>query len=75
MLQPQLMTTQKLRQLVNSSELSEEFGGSLKYDHEKWLDTRLQYERFLREARAVDTDLDVQMGQVRVLDKIRYICM
>ena len=58
------MVVQKLQQLVSQSELSEEFGGKLKYDHEKWLDTRLQFERFLREAKAVDADLDVQMSQV-----------
>ena len=75
--QPQLITLPKLYQLISPSQLSVEFGGKLSYEHDIWLDNRLQYERFLREAKAVDADLDVQMGQVSgyVVMSCGYVAM
>ncbi|XP_023933441.1 uncharacterized protein LOC106181372, partial [Lingula anatina] len=60
------VTPTKLLNFITRTQLTQDFGGDLQYDHNSWLETRLAVERFLREGRTVSKDLDVAESQIVV---------
>ncbi|KAK2186677.1 hypothetical protein NP493_191g00009 [Ridgeia piscesae] len=62
--QYQQLTASKLQTYVSRTQITPELGGSLLYRHDLWLKNRLEFEKFLREAKAVSKHLDTQISNL-----------
>ncbi|KAG8559474.1 hypothetical protein GDO81_017350 [Engystomops pustulosus] len=54
-----LVSGNKLTRYIEPSQLTEEFGGSLTYDHMDWLNKRLVFEKFTKESTSLLDELAV----------------
>ncbi|XP_069081542.1 SEC14 domain and spectrin repeat-containing protein 1 isoform X3 [Pleurodeles waltl] len=59
MLQVILVSANKLTRYIEPCQLTEEFGGSLTYDHIDWLNKRLVFEKFTKESTSLLDELSV----------------
>uniref|UniRef100_A0A6I8R9V0 SEC14 domain and spectrin repeat-containing protein 1 n=1 Tax=Xenopus tropicalis TaxID=8364 RepID=A0A6I8R9V0_XENTR len=59
MLQVILVSGNKLTRYIEPNQLTEEFGGSLTYDHMDWLNKRLVFEKFTKESTSLLDELAV----------------
>ncbi|XP_018092942.1 SEC14 domain and spectrin repeat-containing protein 1-A isoform X2 [Xenopus laevis] len=59
MLQVILVSGNKLTRYIEPSQLTEQFGGSLTYDHMDWLNKRLVFEKFTKESTSLLDELAV----------------
>ncbi|MGH0116226.1 UNVERIFIED_CONTAM: hypothetical protein FKN15_000153 [Acipenser sinensis] len=57
-----LVSANKLTRYIEPCQLTEEFGGSLVYDHIDWLNKRLVFEKFTRESTSLLDELAVING-------------
>ncbi|XP_022662240.1 SEC14 domain and spectrin repeat-containing protein 1-B-like isoform X2 [Varroa destructor] len=62
------MTQQKLFKVISPFQLTNEFGGTLEYNHLAWLERQLAIEKFLRDARIIrkHADATIQTCEARL---------
>lgn len=62
------VTQQKLFKLISPFQLTNEFGGTLEYNHLAWLERQLAIEKFLRDARIIrkHADATIQICEARL---------
>ena len=58
MLQTSLVSVEGLAKLVDPSQLTEDFEGSLDYNHDEWMDLRVALEEFICSAAHLLTRLE-----------------
>ncbi|XP_075994662.1 SEC14 domain and spectrin repeat-containing protein 1 [Genypterus blacodes] len=54
-----LVSANKLTRYIEPCQLTDEFGGSLDYDHNDWLSKRLVFEKFTKESRSLLDELSI----------------
>ncbi|XP_071940991.1 triple functional domain protein-like [Antedon mediterranea] len=62
-------TLSKLFEVIDTHNLTEDFGGTLLYNHDEWVELRLDYERFLKDASTLIQRLDRVNYEVKRQDK------
>ncbi|XP_071495752.1 uncharacterized protein [Diadema antillarum] len=53
-----LSSPSKLTKYIDPNQLTEEFGGSMEYNHEEWLENRLEFEKFMRDSAQTEKRLE-----------------
>lgn len=79
-----MVSVEGLAKLVDPSQLTDDFEGSLDYNHEEWIELRVSLEEFMSNAVHLLSKLeDIQVGAARVqkidktvnLDMTTFSCL
>uniref|UniRef100_A0A8C2XJ28 SEC14 and spectrin domains 1 n=1 Tax=Cyclopterus lumpus TaxID=8103 RepID=A0A8C2XJ28_CYCLU len=71
-----LVSANKLTRYIEPCQLTDDFGGSLDYDHNDWLNKRLVFEKFTRESTSLLDELTIinDGDKGSAVDKEKYAC-